>query len=81
MKDLDNLPVIYSTKTCAFCNVQKQWFDSKDVNYKVIDIEENKEAAKRVEELTGRMAVPVTVIGDIVIQGFNRPKLTEALGL
>lgn len=74
-------PIIYSTKTCAFCKVEKQWLDSKGVDYVAVDIEEHEESAEHVKKLTGRMAVPVTVIGDTVIQGFNRPALTEALGL
>ena len=30
---------------------------------------------------TGQMAVPVTVIGDQVVVGFDRPRLSALLGL
>lgn len=77
---------VYSTPTCAYCKVEKQWLTSKGIQYTSVDIEEDKEAAKYVEDVTGRMAVPVTIVNNNhgssqVIMGFNRPQLTEALGL
>ena len=41
------------------------------------DLEGQEELLKR----TGQLAVPVTVIDDEVVVGFNRPRLTELLGL
>ena len=41
------------------------------------DLEGREELLRR----TGQLAVPVTVIDDEVVVGFNRPRLTELLGL
>jgi len=41
------------------------------------DLEGQAELLRR----TGQLAVPVTVIDDEVVVGFNRPRLTELLGL
>lgn len=41
------------------------------------DLEGREELLRR----TGQLAVPVTVIGDEVVVGFNRSRLTELLGL
>ena len=41
------------------------------------DLEGREELIRR----TGQLAVPVTVIDDEVVVGFNRPRLTELLGL
>ena len=41
------------------------------------DLEGREELLRR----TGQLTIPVTVIGDEVVVGFNRPRLTELLGL
>jgi hypothetical protein len=41
------------------------------------DLEGREELLRR----TGQLAVPVTVIDDEVVVGFNRPRLTDLLGL
>jgi glutaredoxin 3 len=41
------------------------------------DVEGRDELVRR----TGQMAMPVIVVGDEVIIGFDRPRLTQLLGL
>ena len=48
----------------------------RDVNV-AEDLEEREELIRR----TGQLAVPVTLIDDEVVLGFNRPRLVELLGL
>jgi len=78
---------VFGTTNCAFCKVEKQWLDSKGVEYKYINIDEDESAKAFLEETLDIQAVPVTTIekseGTIthVIHGFDRKKLTEALGL
>ena len=40
---------------------------------------ENAEAREKLVRLTGRMAVPVIVVDDQVVVGFDRPKLQALL--
>ena len=40
---------------------------------------ENAEAREELVRLTGRMAVPVIVVDDQVVVGFDRPKLQALL--
>lgn len=42
---------------------------------------EDAAARARMVELSGRMAVPVIVVGDEVMIGFDRARLTELLQL
>ena len=72
---------VFHTTHCAFCKTEMQWLDSKGVEYTHVNIEENDDARKEVELLTGSTSVPVTLIDGEVIRGFDRPKLTVALGL
>ena len=42
---------------------------------------EDAEARQELVRLTGAMAIPVIVVGDEVIRGFDRARLKSALGL
>lgn len=77
----ENTVTIYSTPTCAFCKTEKQWLESMGVDFVSRDIELDQGAK---DELMDRLdgdfrGVPTTIIGDNVIIGFDRPKLTAAL--
>ena len=77
MKDV----TIYSTPTCRFCHMAKVFFKENNIAYTEYDV--SSDAAKRQEmiEKSGQMGVPVIVIGDDFILGFNKPKLSELLGI
>ena len=60
---------IYTTPTCAYCHALMDWFDSKGIEYV------EKDATKEPDIVT----VPVTIIGDERIVGFDRPAIKRAL--
>ncbi len=72
---------IYSTPTCHFCQMAKDFFAEKGVEYTGYDV--STDAAKRAEmiELTGQLGVPVIVIGDEMMVGFDRAKIAAKLGI
>lgn len=71
---------IFTTTTCAFCKVEKEWLDRKGIKYIARNIDEDEAAREFMTEL-GYSGFPVTIVGDNIVQGFNRPKLIELLGL
>lgn len=75
----DQQVIVYSTSWCAFCKAAKQYFTSKSVPFKEIDVEEDIAAGQQIVEETGQMGVPVIRIGSHVIVGFDRPKIDAAL--
>ena len=79
--DAQAVVTVYSTTWCAFCNTEKQWLDHLGVKYESKNIEEDEAAkAELLEKVNGQFqGVPTTTIGDEVIVGFDRPKLTAAL--
>lgn len=83
MSDASSTPVVtvYSTTWCAFCNTEKQWLDHLGVKYVAKNIEDDEDAkTELLEKVNGQFqGVPTTTIGDEVIVGFDRPKLTAAL--
>ncbi len=71
--------IVYTTPTCAFCPMVKNFLKEKGVEYEEIDVNENKEALEEMKEKTGQIGVPVTLIGEEAIVGFNKKKIEELL--
>jgi glutaredoxin 3 len=71
---------VYSTTWCGFCHMAKEYFKSKGVAYKDVNVEEDMAAGMYIQQKTGQMGVPVIEIGDETIIGFDRPKIDKALG-
>ena len=72
---------IYSTPTCHFCHMAKDFFTEHNVPFTDIDVSVDKEKLREMVEMTGQMGVPVIRIGDIVAVGFNKAKIAEVLGI
>lgn len=70
---------IYSAPWCAFCHMAKEYFKSKGVAYREIDVDENRDAAQIIFNKTGQAGVPVIEIGDATILGFDRPRIDSVL--
>jgi len=76
---------MYTTRTCPFCKMQKDYLGSKNISYDEILVDENPQEAQKMIEISGQMGVPFTVIDKdsqrITILGFDRQKIDEELGL
>lgn len=70
---------IYSTPTCHFCNLAKEYFKDQGVEYTEHNVAGNIEKQKEAVELSGQMGVPVIVIDNEVVVGFNQPLIAEML--
>lgn len=66
---------IYSTPTCPYCKLAKEYLTSKGVTFDEIDVSQNKEASQEMVTISGQMGVPVIVIDDQVIVGFDKAKI------
>lgn len=71
--------VIYSTPTCHFCNLAKEYFTQKGVQFTAFDVSTDREKQAEILEKTGQMGVPVILIDDQVVVGFDKPKIDEFL--
>lgn len=70
---------IYTTPTCHFCHMAKDYFQANDISYEEYNVAENIEKRTEMMNLTGQMAVPVIKIDDYVLVGFDQPKVAELL--
>ena len=82
---------IYSTPTCTFCRMAKDFFKANNIEYTDIDVAQNEEARKTINdkehqlktmfEVSKQMGVPVIDIEGEIIVGFNKSKLSKLLGI
>ena len=73
-----NHPVIvYSMEDCVECTFVKRMLTEEGVSFEVRDITTSEEYKKEVEKY-GFLGVPVTVVGDRAVKGFN-PELMELI--
>ncbi len=77
---------IYTTSTCAYCVMVKRWLQTKGFTWEEVNVEEQPDRANEPFELSGQLAVPVTVVTNIadedekdIIVGYNLAKLSAAL--
>jgi len=73
---------IYSTPTCMYCNLAKDFFKKNNLSFTEYDV--STDVAKREEmvEKSGQMGVPVIIVDekDIVV-GFDEGHLKELLAV
>jgi glutaredoxin-like YruB-family protein len=75
------LVTIYSTPTCHYCNLAKEFFKTNNIQYNEINVGVDKDAARAMVAKTGQMGVPVIEVGTEVIVGFQEEKLRELLNV
>ncbi len=78
---MDKKVTIYSTPTCHFCHLSKEFFKSNNVEYTDYDVASDLEKRKEMVDRSGQMGVPVIFIDDDMIIGFDQQRITSLLGL
>lgn len=70
---------VYSTPTCPFCVMAKEWLRLKGVDYEEKNVAEDMDARQEMVEATGQTGVPVIMVDDEVVVGFNQALLESLL--
>lgn len=77
----DKTIIIYSTPTCHFCHLAKEFLAEHGVPFTDYDVQNDLEKRKEMVEKTGQMAVPVIDVDGEVMVGFDRERLAELAGI
>ncbi len=72
---------IYTTPTCHFCQMAKEFFKANSVAYNEYNVAEDQDKRAEMIEKSGQMGVPVIYIGDDLVIGFNESKIKKLLGM
>jgi glutaredoxin-like YruB-family protein len=78
---MDKNVTIYSTPTCHFCQMSKEYFKANNVNYTEFNVAADLEKRQEMISKSGQMGVPVIYVGDELTVGFDKKRLDTLLGL
>jgi glutaredoxin-like YruB-family protein len=73
--------IIYSTPTCHYCNMAKDYFDLIGIQYTVYDVSVDMGKKKEMVMKSDQMSVPVITIGKKVLVGYDNDAVNKALGI
>lgn len=74
----DKTVVVYSTARCGYCRKVKQFLDEKKIPFEEYDIEKSDKGKEDFEKMKG-IGVPIVVVGDKVLQGYDEKALLSLL--
>ena len=68
--------LVYSSNTCPYCTLAKDYLADKGVEFEERNVQEDDSARKELMEM-GHMGVPVIVIGEEEIVGFDKERIDQ----
>jgi len=71
---------MYTTPSCGYCHRAKAYFNQHGIRFSERDVTRSSQAQRQFKALNGR-GVPLIIIGDQRIPGFNKAAIDRALGL
>jgi len=86
-KKNDHKVTVYALSTCVWCKMTKQFLSDNAIEYEYVDVDLLGDNDKTIVHSTiiskgGSLSYPTTIVDDkIVITGFRKDKLKEALGV
>ncbi|HEY9584879.1 MAG TPA: glutaredoxin family protein [Candidatus Paceibacterota bacterium] len=72
---------IYSTPTCVYCEMAKDFFTENGIKYENFDVAADVVKRKEMMEKSGQLGVPVITVDDDLLVGFDEDRLKELLGV
>jgi len=72
---------MYSTPSCGYCNMAKDFLNEKGIEVEVFDVSVDAKKRQELVDKSGQMGVPVLEIGDEIVVGFDEAKITQLLNL
>lgn len=73
--------IVFSTPTCTFCKQAKSYFKEKNIRFTDVDVSKDQSAARDMMRRTGQMGVPVILINNKTIIGFDRNRINQMLNI
>ncbi len=78
---MDKTVTIYSTPTCHFCQMAKDFLKDKGIAYTEHNVASDLEKRQEMIQKSGQMGVPVIIVNDEMIIGFDQERLASTLGV
>ena len=72
---------LYSTATCHWCRVAKAYLTQREIEFTEADIISDLEARKEMLTMTGQSGVPVILVGEKAMVGWDQDEFERLLTL
>lgn len=73
--------IIYSTPTCHFCHLAKEFFKENGIAYTEYDVLSDIEKRQEMFDKSGQRGVPVISIDGKLVVGFDQVEISSLLGI
>ncbi|HDI82838.1 glutathione S-transferase N-terminal domain-containing protein [candidate division WOR-3 bacterium] len=73
--------VIFTTSSCPWCRKTKEYLKAHKIPFKEVNVQRNPSAARDLVRMTGQTGVPVLLINNRPVVGFNKPMIDRLLGI
>jgi len=73
--------VVFSTPSCPHCNTAKRYLKENKIRFKDVDVSKDRAAAFDMIRKTGQQGVPVILVNNRPIVGFDRNKINRMLDI
>ena len=73
--------IIYTTPTCHYCNLAKEYFDENKIKYESFDVLNDLQKRREMVEKSGQLGVPVILVDNEVVVGFDKSRLAKLLDI
>ncbi|MBI4132198.1 MAG: NrdH-redoxin [Candidatus Sungbacteria bacterium] len=70
---------IYTTPTCVYCRMTKQFFEANNIAYEELNVAADARAREEMITKSGQFGVPVTDVDGQLVIGFDQARLSELL--
>lgn len=78
---MDKTVTIYSTPTCHFCHMTKDFLTEKGIPFTDHNVAQDLARRQEMVQKSGQMGVPVIFVGNEMIIGFDKERLASLLGV
>jgi mycoredoxin len=75
----DGKVILYATAWCGYCKKVRELLEENGIPYHEYDIEKSSVGREQYKRLGGK-GVPVLLIGDVVVKGYNPSKILKLAG-
>jgi glutaredoxin-like protein NrdH len=79
--------LVYALSTCVWCKMTKQFLKDNGIEFEYVDVDlcddnDKEEIHRDIQSKGGSLSYPTIIVDDkIVITGFRKDQLKEALGI
>ena len=71
--------LLFTIPGCDYCAMAREWLSSNHPEFREVSLAQHPEYRKELQDLTQLPGVPITIIGDTLITGYNKDHLIAAL--